>query len=176
MTQILSRKTKFTTPWFEVIAKSVAGESAPYYALRMQDYVTVVAFTPEGELVLVWQFRPAVERITLELPAGQVEKNETPAESARRELAEECGYDAPEMELLGTLISDAGRNENRLWCYLAHRVQPAAGGFTPEPGLERVLAPRSRILELMATAEFDHALHWAALMLALARHGARILG
>src|SRR5205823_1799389 len=121
MTHILSRKTEFSTPWFELVSKQVAGQSAPYYALKMQDYVTVIAFTEKRELVLVRQYRPAVERHTLELPSGLVEKNETPEQSGRRELTEECGLIASEMELLGTLISDTGRNENRLWCYFASK-------------------------------------------------------
>src|SRR5262245_8909607 len=109
--EIIERKVEFTTPWFELVAKRVAGEGAPYYALRMQDYVSVVAFTKEVELLVVRQYRPAVERYTLELPSGQVEKNEEPAESARRELAEECGYEAQGLVHLGTLLSDTGRHD-----------------------------------------------------------------
>src|SRR5205814_662663 len=111
---IVERKVEFATPWFELVAKRVEGEKAPYYALRMTDYVAVVAVTGEKELVLVRQYRPAVERFTLELPSGHVEKNETPEEAAKRELVEECGLEAGTMELLGKLISDTGRNENRL--------------------------------------------------------------
>jgi ADP-ribose pyrophosphatase len=171
MTQIVDRKIEFETPWFQVVAKSVAGATAPYYSLRMQDYVCVVAFTNQDELVLVRQYRPAVERPTLELPSGHVESKETPAESARRELAEECGLDAPRLELLGTLISDTGRNENRLWCYFADKVSPLGADYVPEPGVERILVPRTKMPELIDRAEFDHGLHLAALMLAVVKRG-----
>jgi ADP-ribose pyrophosphatase len=176
MTQIVDRKVEFVTPWFQLVSKRVAGESAPYYALRVQDYVCVVAFTDQDELVLVRQYRPAVERHTLELPSGHVEPNEPPAESARRELAEECGLDAPRLELLGTLISDSGRNENKIWCYLAAKVSPLGAAYVPEPGVERILVPRVKLPELIATAEFDHALHMGALMLAVLRHGLGFVG
>jgi ADP-ribose pyrophosphatase len=175
MTPILNRKTEFTTPWFELVSKQVAGQSAPYYALRMQDYVTLVAFTEKAELVLVRQYRPAVERHTLELPSGHVEKDETPEQAARRELAEECGLEARELELLGTLISDTGRNENRLWCYLAPEALPLAAGYVAEPHVERILLPRSRLPELLANAELEHALDLAVLMLAVVRHGPQVL-
>src|SRR5947207_2659014 len=112
--RIVSTQTEFVTPWFELISKRVAGEPEPYYALRMADYVAVIAFTEKDELILVRQYRPAIERPTLELPSGHVENTETPVESARRELAEECGFDAPRLELLGALLSDTGRHENRL--------------------------------------------------------------
>jgi ADP-ribose pyrophosphatase len=175
MTQIVERKIEFATPWFQLISKRVAGESAPYYSLQMLDYVSVIAFTDQRELVLVRQYRPAVERFTLELPSGHVEPGESPEQSARRELAEECGLDAPQLERLGTLISDTGRNENRLWCYLAARVTPLGAGYVPEPGVERILVPRENLAELVAKAEFDHALHLAALMLAVFKHGPEFL-
>src|SRR5437899_5247818 len=97
---IIERKTEFSTPWFQLVSKRVAGEAAPYYALAMADYVAIVAFTRRDELVLVRQFRPAIERHTLELPSGHVERNETPETAARRELLEECGFEVTQMELL----------------------------------------------------------------------------
>jgi ADP-ribose pyrophosphatase len=141
----------------------------------MQDYVSVVAFTDKHELVLVQQYRPAVERHTLELPSGHVEQAETPEQSARRELAEECGFDARELELLGTLISNTGRNENRIWCYLAARVSPLGTDCVPERGVARILVPRANLAELVAKAEFNHALHVAALMLAVFKRGPEFL-
>ena len=175
MTQIVHRQVEFETPWFQLVSKRVAGESAPYYSLRMPDYVCVVAFTDRDELVLVRQYRPAVERHTLELPAGHVEPKETPAESARRELAEECGLDASRLELLGTLVSDTGRNENRVWCYFAASVSSLSKDHAPEPGVQRILMPRAKLPELLGKAEFDHALHMAALMLAVLKHGPGLL-
>jgi ADP-ribose pyrophosphatase len=171
---IEERKVEFATPWFELVSKRVTGEKAPYYSLRMQDYVAVVALTERDELILVRQYRPAVESFTLELPSGHVEKDETPVESARRELAEECGFDAPNLESLGTMTSDTGRNENRLWCYFARGVRPLAGETAPEPGIERVLVPAARMPELIARGEFNFSMHVAALMLAMVKHGGKL--
>jgi ADP-ribose pyrophosphatase len=171
MSSIIDRKIAFATPWFGVISKQIGGESAPYYSLQMLDYVSVVAITTHSELVLVRQYRPAVERYTLELPSGHVELNETPAESARRELAEETGFNAPHLELLENLLSDSGRNENRIWCYLGQGVIATPAEFVPEPGLERVLVSLARLPELVTNGEFDHALHLAALMLVATRRG-----
>jgi len=142
----------------------------------MQDYVSVLALTTGREWLLVRQYRPAIERNTLELPSGHVEPNESPEASARRELAEECGFEAARFELLGTLLSDTGRNENRLWCYLALEARPLAGGHVPEPEVECIRVPQARLAELLRKGEFDHALHLAALMLAAVRHGPELLG
>ena len=171
MPRIVSRRVEFETPWFRLVSKRVAGEQAPYYSLRLQDYVCVVAITDRDELVLVRQYRPAVERHTLELPSGHVEPTETPAASARRELAEECGLDAPRLELLGTMVSDSGRNENRVWCFFAPKVSPLGPDYVPEPGVDRVLVRRTKVPRLVRSTKFDHALHVAALMLAVLKHG-----
>ena len=136
--------------------------------------MTIVAFTERDELILIRQYRPAVERPTLELPSGRVEKGETPAESANRELAEESGFHAPQVELLGTHLSDTGRHENRLWCYYAEGAISLGNDYVPEASLERVLVPRSAPRQLIITGEFDRALHLAALMLATVRHAGKV--
>jgi ADP-ribose pyrophosphatase len=119
---------------------------------------------------LVRQFRPAVERVTLELPGGHVDEGETPEAAARRELAEECGLHASRLESLGVLLSDTGRIENRLWCFLARETMPVSD-FTPETGVQTVLVPAASLAELLKRGDFDHSLSLAALLLAVARHG-----
>src|SRR5688572_27121618 len=95
----------FTTPWFSLVERRPHDQpkAPPYYALVTHDYVCVVAVTAEGRFVMVRQFRPAVERLTLELPAGTVEPGETPEACIRRELEEETGYRAASLVHLGTL-------------------------------------------------------------------------
>lgn len=108
MKTIASRRTVFSTPWFQVVSKLIEGDSHPYYALSLPDYVCVVALTNARRLVLVRQYRPAVEELTLELPAGHVDPGETPEHAARRELLEETGYSCDRLELVGDLHADTG--------------------------------------------------------------------
>ena len=79
------------------------------------------------------------------------------------------------MELLGALLTDAGRHENRLWCYLAKAVLPPDGVREPEPGIETVLVHRHALLDLICRGEYNQALDLSALLLALARHGQELL-
>ena len=72
---------EYSTPWFELVSRPYGG--ATYYSLRMSDYVIVVPVTEDREIVLVRQYRPAVGQFTLELPAGHVEKGQTPEEAAQ---------------------------------------------------------------------------------------------
>jgi ADP-ribose pyrophosphatase len=172
--QILDRRTEFSTPWFRVVAKRTPNNSTPYYALDMQDYVTVAALTARHELLLVRQYRPAVERYTLELPSGHVEDHESPEAAARRELAEECGFEAGRLELLSALLSDTGRHENRLWCFYAPNATPLSVACPLEPGVERVVMPGTELSRLISTGQFDHALDLAVLMLVVVKHGLEV--
>jgi len=176
MPLITGRSTVFKTPWFDIVAKQTDGGDAPYYSLRMRDYVSVIAFTPRQEILLVRQYRPAVERYTLELPSGLEEEDETPEQTARRELEEETGYRSDGMELLGVLLPDTGRLANRLWCYFAAMVTPSNGCHNPEPGIEPVLIHRTALLDLIAKGEFNHALNLGVLALGLAKRGPELFG
>jgi ADP-ribose pyrophosphatase len=171
MPRIVECSTVFATPWFELVSKRVESGSAPFYAVRTQDYVSVVACTQKAEIVMVRQFRPAVEQDTLELPSGHVEQNESPEESARRELMEETGYRADQMIPLGALLSDTGRLENKTWGFIAPDVQPVGGTHTQEPGVQRVLVPKGGFLHLIRRGEFNHALNLAIVMQLVVRMG-----
>ena len=165
----ISGSVAYSTAWFDVISKQDVGDKDPYYSLRMPDYVSVVAMTAQREVVLVRQYRPAVEVHTLELPAGHVEAGETPEEAARRELTEETGFSSPQFECLGTLLSDTGRNENRMWCFLAENLLPPSVSWAPEDGLEVVLVTVDDLHGMILRGEFSHALNIAALMVAVLR-------
>jgi len=61
--------------------------------IRSRGAVIIAAtFEPEGDVLLVRQFRPPAGRYVIEFPAGLIDPGETPEESAHRELLEETGY------------------------------------------------------------------------------------
>lgn len=160
---IRGRKPVFSTPWFEVVAKDTELDPQPFYSLNLRDYVAIVAIV-DGDMLLVRQYRPAVEQETLELPSGLVDPGETAEATALRELEEETGYTAGKIDLLGTLYPDTGRLQNRLWCYLARDVRSVAG-WRPEEGMEVVRMTPDEVMLAMQNRELTHALHLAALML-----------
>jgi len=164
---IVRRDQVFTTPYFRLIGKHVAGESGdPYYALELPDYVSIVAQTTNGDLVLVKQFRPAVEAVTVELPAGLVEVGDTPERTAIRELKEETGFVAERAILVGCMKPDTGRLANRMWVYFATGVVRDRDAL-PETGMEVVVRTPAQVSEALVNGTFDHALHVAALLLAV---------
>jgi len=60
---------------------------------RVPDSVNIFAMTSDGQVVLVKQFRPGVEKVEFELPGGMIDPGEKPSRAAERELLEETGYE-----------------------------------------------------------------------------------
>jgi ADP-ribose pyrophosphatase len=79
----------------------------------------VIPLTSEGELYMVRQFRKPLERESLEIPAGKLDKGEDPFECAKRELKEETGLDAENVKHLISIHSTPGFCDEILHMYLA---------------------------------------------------------
>lgn len=87
--------------------------------VRHPGAVAVIALTDEGKIVLVHQYRTALEQVTVEIPAGKMEPGEDPAAAAARELMEETGYMAQRMAYLGPIAPAAGYSDELLHLYMA---------------------------------------------------------
>jgi 8-oxo-dGTP pyrophosphatase MutT (NUDIX family) len=158
----------FSTRWFDLLARTVGDSPEPFYSLRLDDYVSIIARTPGNRILLVRQFRPAVKRQTLEFPSGHVDPGELPERAALRELEEETGYTAERVECLGVLAPDTGRLSNRMWCYYAD-VRPMPAPPPREEGIELLDRSPAELIELIRDQSFDHALNIAALFMCVAR-------
>jgi 8-oxo-dGTP pyrophosphatase MutT (NUDIX family) len=161
------RKTVFATPWFQV-QEAASGGKHPNYSINSPDFVTIVAVTEKNELLLVRQFRHAIAETTLELPAGHVEKDETPEQAAHKELLEETGYVTDNLEFIASLSPSTSRFTNRLHCYFAGNAKLAPGAEV-EAGLKCVHWTKD-LKTLLQESEFYSCGNWAALMAAVA-HG-----
>lgn len=158
-------KVVFSVPWFEILERSASGANSPHYLLRASDYVSVLA-AADGSLLLVRQYRPAVQAYTLELPSGHIEEGESPAAAAARELAEETGYEARDFVRLGTLAPDTGRMTNKLWCYYTAGAIPLRSEVPREHGVELIRMAPGELVRRVESGEINHALTLAVLMLA----------
>jgi ADP-ribose pyrophosphatase len=166
--KMLKTEVAFHTEWFDLLAKTMDSEDAPYYSLSLPDYAAIVAITGAGEVLAVKQYRPAVERYSIELPSGLVDPGETPGEAALRELREETGYEAADVEVLGPMWPDTGRLCNRIWTCVASGARPIQGK-SAEEGIEVLRYSMADLARATAEGEFDHALHVAVVMVAMLR-------
>ncbi|MEQ6036495.1 NUDIX hydrolase [Staphylococcus saccharolyticus] len=84
--------------------------------------VAVCAVTPENEVLLVKQFRKPIEKPLLEIPAGKLESGEDRIEAAKRELQEETGYIASDLELITDMYGSPGFSSEKLTIYFANQL------------------------------------------------------
>jgi ADP-ribose pyrophosphatase len=134
------------------------------FTVQCSDWCNVIAITPDGRLVLVWQYRFGSEEISLEIPGGVIDPGEAPEHAARRELREETGYEADGIELLLVVEPNPAIQNNRCYTFVAHGARPTgATGFDAQEELETTLFPAARIPELLDAGQVTHALVQGAL-------------
>ena len=92
--------------------------------------VAVMALTEEEKIVLVRQFRKALEKTILEIPAGKLEKDEEPLDSAHRELEEETGYQARKLEKVVSFYTSPGFADEEIHLHWATGLEK--GAFNPD--------------------------------------------
>jgi len=101
------------------------GNTARWDLIDHKGAAAVVAVREDGKLLMVRQYRNALERETLELPAGSLNSREEPTESAaKRELEEETGYVCGEMELLNSIYTTVAFCNEKIDIYLARELKP----------------------------------------------------
>ncbi len=122
----------------------------------------VVAITPEGEVLLVKQFREAVRRELLEIPAGIIEEGESPEDCAGRELLEETGYRATKLERLGTIYTSPGFTNERIDLF---RAEAQRVGDPTEAAVDVVTIPITRAIEAADRGDIVDLKTLAALLL-----------
>ncbi|WP_147533862.1 NUDIX hydrolase [Bacillus marasmi] len=84
------------------------GNIAKREIIKHPGAVAVIAVTPENKIIMVEQFRKALERKIVEIPAGKLEQGEEPQTCAMRELEEETGYSCEMIELVNSFYTSPG--------------------------------------------------------------------
>ncbi len=119
--------------------------------------VAVVALDEEGRVLLVRQYRHPAGKELLEIPAGTVEAGEEPEACARRELAEETGQWASEMERLGGFYLTPGYSQEYMEIYLARGLKAGQGQPEGEEEIQVVRLSPSEALKMIEQGEIEDA-------------------
>ncbi|NLJ77799.1 MAG: NUDIX hydrolase [Tissierellia bacterium] len=94
--------------------------------------VGIIPITDDGHMILVKQFRKPIEKTILEIPAGKIEINEEPRETAKRELIEETGYSSNNLEFVLEFYTSPGFSNEKMYLFLATDL--SKGEACPEYG------------------------------------------
>jgi len=101
------------------------GNVAKWDLIDHKGAAAVVAVRDDGKLLMVRQYRNALERETLELPAGGLNGADEPTiEAAARELEEETGYVSSDLELLNSIYTTVAFCNEKIDIYLARDLKP----------------------------------------------------
>ncbi len=126
--EVLASERVFQGRIFELVNESIRLPSGLRQELAVVVHPGAVAIAAErddGSLVLVRQYRHALGRWMLELPAGRREPGEEPLATAVRELEEETGLVASDWTLLQEFVPAPGFCSERIWVFHARRLAPA---------------------------------------------------
>jgi len=144
------------------------GLEGDFYVLDTNDWVNVLAITPEQKIVLVRQFRFGSRENSLEPPGGVVEKGEDPIIAGIRELEEETGYVGQKPELIGSVRPNAAILSNRCHVVMVREARKTAKlNFDPHEELVTELYPITKLKELVKSGEITHSIGLNSILMLL---------
>lgn len=117
----------FQSQWYNVRQDDIrlpSGENFQYHVVEHPGSVMVVPLLADGRVVMERIYRWPLRKWMLECPSGAV-AGDSPAEAGKRELQEETGYLARDMEPLGQFAASDGYSDEILYLFLARDVQPS---------------------------------------------------
>lgn len=156
----------------------------PYYTYSRRNYVVIVPSDEDGNYLMVKQYRQGIRKVTIEFPAGGIERkdgkqyggeddlsSEDALAAAKRELREETGYESDEWTHLLTIPSNATIADNYAFIFTAKNCRKVAGQSLDAMEFVNVLKlSANQIEELIKKGEFPQAVHLMAWLLSLRKH------
>lgn len=117
----------------------------------------IVPLFEDGTVALVRQYRHAAGRTLLELPAGRLDPGETAEEGALRELEEEIGYRAGELQKLAQFYVSPGFLDERMDVFLATGLVETQQNLDHDEDIEIERIPLARAVEMARSGEIEDA-------------------
>ena len=122
MNKLISEEIKYNGPRFNIVQKIYEREDNVKYVrdcVEPGDAVVILPVNNNNEIIFVKQYREVVGKDLLELPAGMIDKGENPKQAAIRELEEETGIKANNIEFLIDFYASCGYTHEKFYVYIA---------------------------------------------------------
>jgi len=173
----LSSTYLFKDSWFTIrkdVCEAADGKIiSPYYVYEFPTWVTAVALTEDGKIIMERQYRHALGQTNYEIPGGCVDDTDASLEAAiERELLEETGYRFKEFEYLGRTSANPSTNNNWMHMFLAKggaHVQAQELDHNEE--IEIHLFSIEETIQMLRENKIIQSMHVTALMYGLAKLG-----
>ena len=133
--------------------------------IRHPGAVVILPVLEQGQIVMIRNQRPAVQEQLWELPAGTRELDEDPEHTAVRELTEETGYIASQIEFLGHIYTTPGFCDEQLMIYVASKLKFGEQQLDPGESIEVHSLTEDEIIALIASGDLVDSKTLAALHL-----------
>ncbi|HEV7279213.1 MAG TPA: NUDIX hydrolase [Pirellulaceae bacterium] len=149
---------------YEVRGKAVSKE-----IIRHNGAVVIAGRLNDGRLLLIDNYRPSIDRMLLELPAGTRSEGEEPLATAKREFLEETGYEAATWELLTEFYVSPGVMDEKMYLFLASDLKRGEQKLEPDELIELRPKTPSELRDALLAGQIEDAKTLIGVTLFLAR-------
>ncbi len=115
--------------------------------IRHPGAVVIVPLVDDEHVCLIRNFRVAVNQSLVELPAGTCEPNESPQQTAYRELLEETGFQAGRLDRLTQFYASPGIMDEQMFAYVASELRATEPQREPGEQIENLIVPFRRAIQ-----------------------------
>ena len=133
------------------------GREARFEVVQHPGGAAALPVLEDGRLLLIRQFRPVAEDYIYEIPAGRLEPGEDPAGCVGRELEEEIGRRAGQLESLGYLYSSVGFCNEKIFLFIARELEQTETALEEDEFIEPVALGVDEVLELISSGGISDA-------------------
>ena len=156
--KFLSRERIFDGNILHVVRDTVELENGDVVTREVVHHggaVCIIPVTDDGKIVIEHQYRYAVEKVMLEIPAGKLEPGEDPAVCAARELEEETGYKAEKLIFVGEFYASPAILNEKITMYIALGLTKGSDHLDEDEFLEVSLMDIDELLGMCMSGEIS---------------------
>lgn len=148
-------KKVFKCNWFDIETVPCEKRSKePYYRLSCDDSVSIIAKTDDGKIVLVRQYRPAIDSYSIEMPSGYMDSGESTFDAVAREFFEETGYTCRRIVKLGKLKIVPSRINNTVYVFFGDGASLSNACHHKNRETEIVLISKEKLKKEMLSGNY----------------------